>query len=766
MNQIRENVLFDRMREKAFLKDFLQSKLSTSLTIFGPSGVGKSTLVNSLLEEQKKISATFSFKVSEDEYFGNFELFLRSKYKLLRDPLNIKDTFGQLKKINFGFPILDWLKISISFSDTTAPIDEQYINQFVNLLQQKKIGVLYISNIELAKSQVDQNLIFYLLNIAKKKIKIIFEFGTLQDNTTFLKKIKQETDSHKVLKINPFDENLTEEFYKLKTNKIPPKNLFHNTNGIPLFIESHDDEITDPEPFNFVQNRFLSLSPESQYFLRTLQILGENATIDILESVYPNQNEFELVLNSLCLNRFVKQEDNKLRFHHAYYPTYIKANAIPHLEKKIHKAILKSLANSEDIDSLRSKCWHAESCEDWESFFENFLKLAPKLYEKELFWEVFCIGNDGLRFSKNQAPQQMKLLIFHCGVLSGRNEEALSFQKNNWPNGSKDILYSLMEAQLYYNRDLFSEAIKSCKKIISCGTLFHQAVSWSIITSCYLALDRKNDALDSYEAAMSISKMDNNSMLCGELIRVSPELEDHTLAEIKLREMIELTEIGNTPLLKAKCLHNLGVLQLLKLKGKKGRDHVEEAAIFFESTRHNYFSYSLLILSIFDFLEGNFKEFRNKLFDGYNLAFERYDRISFLNNIGVNYLLENDSEQAVYYLLKALEISASGLADPYYKYCVNFNMAVANLKLENFKEAEERLKMAKVPELAFDRDKREKRNTTLKELIAKKETNPSLILDGTSDDSWFADGYLVTFAFLSFYDFNLKILDGKNNSFL
>lgn len=773
--------LVDREAERDVLRRFFGASNASLITLLGPSGVGKSRIITESAQEEGVMLLQHSFSSGTEISTkplsrileGSFAAIIRFDDRTaLPIALSPKDVRINMLFLSAGF--------EITRNDNKG---FRWFDQFSKAAIKSGISTIWLSNLELCTSEADLELVEILGKWATSKppaenrLRVIFEVGTLENKNVDPKWRSSLGAHHHIMDVKPFNRELSERLYRAASSGQPPTNLHASTGGIPLHIEFFADARAFDEDLTWIRDEINGLGNEAADVMTAIFVLGEIVTLKDLKCALPGVN-VRSALNLLALRGMIEAGPNgTLQFSHPKFAIFLNRTVLSIIERDILAEYINNCSKSGAcLQELLKFAFYAERLEDWDALEECALSALPLLFETEDYRTAArIVGVLRLKVPRLAADDDFVALMVELAVLTGMNVDAQDILERFAPKELRSKpLFRLLEAQICYGINQFPRAEDLCRQVILAADATAQdwAAAFALAASSALAQDKVDDARD-YAAACQNLSNENAGVLAvqGELLRLMPEFEPLSVAEARLADAAPVPpwDAGRLTIANAKHLHNWGMLKLYKSRGKAGKKEIEAAHGCLTLRRSPYITYTLSTLALFEMLDGHLPASRNMLLNALNLCFEEYDRFTILNNLGALALLDGDIEAGDAFTSEAIQIvnlPENGLTDQAFKYSAFHNLAVVRWRQGRWKDALSSLAMAKVPDGAFWRDRREKRHLYLRDLISKQSPSCPLRRPDTSPDGWIADEFLVNFVTLSFYDFNHNIIGPDNCHYL
>lgn len=763
--------IYDRDSERIKIVDFLNS-FNNFMLLEGPSGSGKSTLIHYMLEQHLKENEVLQFSLKDNKFSSLEEFFLQTyqKHRKINIIQKIKDkalpniaiTIGGIVAIGFG-----------QKDNSIVVINDDFLEQYLRILDKDNIKILYISNLELANKK-EQEILYKLIETRAVFVKVILEIGTLNNDKEILKKIKSKVSNQ--IKISHFDSKNTKNLYEFIYNKSAPSSLYAKTDGNSFAIVHFNADNTLVHNIEeIIKNKMDSLEKDLVAFLLYLYLFNGQININLFKKfIALTKIDFTLTCFQLESKEIIVIKNQNIQFKHVFFNRYFEQRPQELLKEyqfKIYTFFKKEYKqdNSNNsflslelaklslklglIDDFKEYSWESLSTSYNQQNYYISLQVAEfllankdKINEKTYIWVQFIYI-------------QTSLLLGNGYNLLTIIEKSLDLFEKYFEQNQINLIISL----IYYHQNNFKESIAIVQKLIIDLTekkSHYLPLALSIQVSNYIAEGKVNKSKDYYTDAFRLfEEYDKESLF--ELKRLAPRIEGFILGQTILEDIIKNKYIKQYPYLEKKCLHNLAICFLMQGKLDKAKEHFYESYVFFEQNQSPEITYTLNGIALYEIANNNFQKAEEILLDALNLCHEQYDKSTVYNNLGAISMLNGNFNDAYKFCKKAedaLNIGISPLTDPVIRHRIYHNLWLISYELQHSQEVKTYQELAKPPScLYFKKSRIEKYNVILNEIQQEKQINHYTRMDNDSIE-WSVRNFKCSFSKLSFYDFNFKVV--------
>jgi len=771
------NKLYDRDSERIKILDFL-TNFNEFLLLEGPSGSGKSALIEFMLKEHKDINKVLQFSLKDSKTYTLDEYLIKT-YQEHRKP-NLLNKFNENFNLSFAMSFSGFPSIGFGQKNSTSVIvNDDFLTQYLKVLKKDNIEVLYISNLELAEDR-EKRIIYKLIEKKNLPIKIIFEIGTLVDNKEILKFIKSKINN--IVHIKQFDSENTKNLYKFLYKKAPPPNIYAKTDGNSFaIVHFNNDSNSLIHSFeDIVNEKIKTFDNDTIVLLIFLYLFNGNVNKSLFKNFIDNNSmsniRYTNIIPLLQVKEIIVLDNNNIRFKHIYFQRYFdnltidvideyKVNIYNFLEKKYNSTLDYLL--SFELAKLSYEIGN----------MNNFIKYAKLSLIKSYNNQDYSITiqvTELLLLNKNILEEKTyawSLFIYlQTSLLLGNGQELEKYiDKGVLLKYFTPIELDLILSLILYHDNKFDISKKLLSKIIINLTDLkskYLPLALSIQASNLIALGDINEAKNYYiDAARFFEQNDHESLF--ELKRLSPRIEGFIIGELVLKEIINTYTIKNYQYLEKKCLHNLAMCLLMQGKLEEAEKFFLMSYKFFEHNQSPETTYTLNGLALCSIANNEFEKARELLFDALNLCHEQYDKSTIYNNLGALSMINEDFNEAYIYCTKAEDVlnnEHSPLNDPIISHRIYHNLWLISYELQNQQKLSKYQKLANPPQLYFY-DERLLKYNILKNKILKNEKIEYITKKHNNSLEWTVKNFNCTFSKLSFYDFNFKIIKTIKNIF-
>jgi len=637
-------IIFNREKERKELTKIIKD--NEFIFIDGISGVGKSSLIQSILEQNFNDPIIFPFKErdTDEEFFKLIDII----YEILHEEYTIKDIkainkqFGtvELEKIYKNNETIKKLKDSILSTNYRILTNKDYATFFGNfwkVLEKKDIKVIWLSNIEFVK---DTELEFLKAFIFSKEnnIKIIFEKGTLVDSNTDIK-LKNLIINKKSINytIEPFDKDHTRGFCKYLGKEYSDE-IFLFSNGIPIAIEYEQAlrKIVDYD-YTSEEKKFLSLLVimfefiDDYGYIRYLMDKLDIGDIDL------NNDKFE----------FIIEDEQAIRLNHYYIYKL--------LRKKLSTELLKNIKKLDFMKKKRKKIYYAILARFYpikllEDEIDEFILFLIDEIEKFNILELKKYLSFKIDIDDNDIKTELLKLIqiqVNTYFFDKKKIDFLDFY-----NDSLKLIGFILRLQYLSRQNKFEDIIFLIKNEFkqyfinsSNDTEFLDYIKLTISalkSTVFISMGNYTEARDLLQDTIENAKNKNtNKTLNDYILNILPAVEFTN--SLQYQDFTSFQNIKNL-YIKFKRHHNILALKLYDYENiQKNKnifeDEVNELIQDFMNISSVEKSYTINNLFAFYIITNNLEKAKDIIFDIEYKYFENYDRISLYNNAIIYFIL-------------------------------------------------------------------------------------------------------------------------------
>ncbi|XPV67782.1 MAG: hypothetical protein ACNI25_10700 [Halarcobacter sp.] len=702
--------LFDREHERHLLKTFFESNDSFFIVI-GESGVGKSSIIQNTLIKNFSLSEIISISFKPENNINNFiedEDFLKNRIHSLYSEcrkrninivknitIDFKDKLSTIStSVGISGPV-----IGLGFSNKNITVDEDYIIQFDKIIYGKPYKIIYFSNIELANANDLKivELFFKLVRNKKLNIKMIFEVGTLSENTnsTFLKKLLEE---HDVL-VKPFNEYFTNDFYKFYHKANPPIELFAKSKGNPFYIVHYSKSIKNFAIFDLIKSKLASLDIDLLNIVYTLYILGGSASIkDFKELSEIKIDTLLFQIEQLELLEILTIYKNKVSFFHSFFSIFLDTKdsvVLTEISIRIKNRLLNDLENIQD-DNILLLINLLYKTNEIKKLRKVGWDLAKKTYlEQKYNLTIFICKILIENISEKKLKTFPSLLLIQSSILIGNAQNYLKYLKKFVSiDINNKYLVSCIKSQLLYQENKFQESVNEIERTLKeINNQRLEIILLGLNCSNYIALGNFKEAKSNFIQAKSLAEILNYKEILFELLRLSPKIFGWKVGSELIYKFTNNKISNSYEYTKYKSKHNLGFAKILTTEGKEGLDELLESKSYFEINSMPEVTYSVVGLSVYLILKESLDDAMFYLLDAkkfYTKAF------NILNN------------------------RDKPLSDPILVYKSNYNLSLIYLILGDYPNAKKFYNNISIPTSASFYEARIKKNEWLYKTIKEK----------------------------------------------
>lgn len=766
--------IFKREKELKAISDFLSSDKKI-LLVKGPSGVGKTTLINQVLHHnnnQRILDYQFGAVngIKEDDRFPQFifDSFLKSRKSYVIDKLFRKNGLKvESASLGFSFFRLAGASFRIKPFDLKSNIDVEYVMPTIIDSLESSFSILRFQDFENYSSERNVFLLFEICKEIYKRslLKIIIECEEVNLFNNQLRTIPEYNSFVEEISVENLNKKDAIDFFQ-RIHKIhAPESLYEDTDGNPLMIEYYGKPILYLSSRNdILTQKIRDVTPKSEIILCCITAFGKEVNIDLLESASFLEKDFGTSLIELKRKKLIEFYGDNITFSHQIIKGILQSeefkssvrffgrkNIIKYIERKSEKTHEDNLELARQY-YLMGDIEKSASCA-LEYAYQNYVNQNfNKIFDCEFYLEI----------SKNSSiKKKSNILLLQMGIRMGDIDSAEKYLYRI--QSEDDKIISLLRVQTCYLANKFEEGIELVQNIAKDLTnenyLLGRALG--IKTACLIALGNQREARNTYSESLSISRRHNDEELKMELLRLSPELDLDFTFQQNYNELESSSYREKFPYLSWKCYHNYTVHEIFA-NGNKRKDLIEtllKSAAFFEIEKYPEYSYSAICLSAWYIINNNYDEAGKILDSSKAFLHEQYDRFCWNLNKGLVFFCKNDYRKAQELFLVAREELENGdhpLNDPYFHYILNYNYTITLMALsENKDQILNKLKKITIPENCFSPSAKEERMKRLMDLYDFPE---KFNIQSLRDISLELDLPIMEVGTLEFFDFNVNLL--------
>ena len=382
-------------------------------------------------------------------------------------------------------------------------------------------------------------------------------------------------------------------------------------------------------------------------------------------------------------------------------------------------------------------------------------------FDRGAFGAVARLFEAAARVGLNVKTGRIRRQVAQSYVLLGDGGSAYDVLRAEPDQGDQGaIADKLILAQAQYEANLFEDSNTTIKSVIlDCrGKL--AVVANGQLASNAVALGNFDVAQEHYTVARDFARALNDMFLEFEVIRLSPKIHDKSIAILELRDIEQTALPARFPLTFAKCMHNRGVARILHFRDLAGIGDIALAKSIFEEHQAHTVTYSLMMLGLAAIVERKYSDAEEIMLDALNLAINRYERFSLLNNLGSISALKGDfaAAESRYRDAKwALRSGARPLLDPDLMADAEFNLALIAAITGRFAEARDILDQVILPSTTSSYRAVWERLVWLRSKIGNREKIIELRTKDASGTDWLIKEFRCALGTLSFYDFSINV---------
>ncbi|MDR0922401.1 MAG: AAA family ATPase [Lactobacillales bacterium] len=645
-------------------KRFREGNVAQSVLVLGDAGIGKSTLVNRVLDDVQT-----DFFLLETQCYQAEQQYPLMPWKQIVDKLqkvfleeNIPH-FPQWQEVmTHIFPGFDLQKMSEKPEIIHMSLLSQVIVEAIKRISEVNRLVFVFEDIQWLDETSIALLSSILLHVKQTQAVFIFtsrrEFNQETDNFFSLLKRYEKLVT---IELEPFN---FDEMVAFTKKKLPEKvireevleNLYANTEGNPFFlveylslIESDSNlDIMTVKMKDALKNRFLYLSPEEFELVTTVACFYDSAPLAILSEVLMKDtmvlvNSIENLGNKNILTEQMQGEQIEVKFTHSRLREYLCMNQSNFKKRALHRKIAlileKELDNEKNDNQLYSKIFYhyeqanekLKSLEYELEYLKNYLGFQHELFP--IYHQNYYTNEEQLGFEQEAIFKLFVAMKEKMVKIEKDCKEEEEYQKL-----LVEFLY--LEGRYLIRYGKYEQGIKDIQQMITkaktLNLLAYVLEGYKQMIYYYIQIDNASEMASFVELALELSIRVNNYESIGILLRLKGLCNimsgNFRLAESLLRESIHTFKVTDSIAQKyslniAAAYNYLGEIHHIEGQYEKALAMFKKALELSEGTE-SFSSFSVFYINtgVTLFVQGNYSEAKKY----FSKAYELYNRFSSL----------------------------------------------------------------------------------------------------------------------------------------
>jgi hypothetical protein len=695
------------------LKRALRSQTSSVLIVYGDSGVGKSTLINTALEQigasdqvlrYSFVNDGLSFKTYLNEIL--FSVFAKSSLlaKFFRKRFRLTSAHIEpVKRLSVTFfnkaydaplnakkPRPRGFVFESSHYRLNGTPSQEFFERLWRHLKTSGASYINLTNIERADPE-SKELILLLVQTAPKDIRFILEYGIFGGNISryhdFETSTRTVSPKLTAIRIDPFDETTAERFYKtLRTvNPHLPPFDHASSKGNPLAIIYDLREIDARYRPSRVITALMRRGATQNTLLLLAMVDGLATAIDELSSL-AKVASIKFSLRELISTGVVRANERTVDFSHPYFSSYIRAG---------YAAEIRDLALRISVRAKKTNPLVASYL-----LLRYAMRPGDTGYKVELAFlvQVICDAMD--RRDMHILAVLMPLMLKFSDMMNERQRLALQvidiqhriynfrIEDSDFKHTKTraDSLCHLLMLQHLYHSNQFLKAIAvidsevtrhHLRQLSPLPLLFSHfsQVSLAIKATCEISLGQWD------EAAQLLRQVDRRHCLgrVGNYLEIFDGFIGGYEFEAKKSKVLPASTDNYTA---AKILHNIIASDICaEPRAKHHSENIVSTLIpLFIETRSREITYCLNSLAVSYLLRNRAPEAIEVLDEMRAKTFEIYDEVCCELNSAITTIMLGRTDDGAQHAFAACElITRRAFSDPYFVGLADYTLALTDL---------------------------------------------------------------------------------------